>query len=308
MTIERLLSRRELIRLAGIGGLSVITGMAAAPLRLSAGDADPGLPPVPGAFYFLQMSDTHIGFTGAKVNPDPAGTLAKAVVAVNAVAHPPEFIVFTGDLIHKTEDAAVRRARMQAFKDIIATLAVKTLYFLPGEHDAAADQGAVYQEFFGPMHYVFDLHGVHFIVLDNVSSSDATIGPAQLAWLKADLAHVAHDTPIVVLTHRPLFALFPKWDWNTVDAASAIDLLMPFSSVTVFYGHIHQVHHFMTGHIAHHAAHGLMYALPAPGSVPAKAPIPWDPRKPYANLGFRELTADVPRKSISASEFPVPPG
>jgi len=64
----------------------------------------------------------------------------------------------------------------------------------------------------------------------------------------------------------------------------------------------------MTGHIAHHAAHGLMYALPAPGSVPAKAPIPWDPRKPYANLGFRELTADVPRKSISASEFPVPPG
>jgi len=307
MMSERLLSRRELIRLAGIGGLSVITGMATSQMRLTAGDADPA--PAPGpvsrAFYFLQMSDTHIGFTGTTVNPDPGGTLAKAVAAVNALAHPPEFIVFTGDLIHKTEDATVRRARMQAFKDIIAVLTVTTLYFLPGEHDAASDQGVAYQEFFGPMHYVFDRHGVHFIVLDNVSSSDATIGTAQLAWLKADLARVAHDTPIVVLTHRPLFALFPQWDWNTVDAAAAIDLLMPFSCVTVFYGHIHQVHHFMTGHIAHHAAHGLMYALPAPGSVAAKKPIPWDPQKPYANLGFRELTADEPRRSISAVEFPV---
>lgn len=33
---------------------------------------------------------------------------------------------------------------------------------------------------------------------------------------------------------------------------------MPFRNVVVFYGHIHQEHHHMTGHIAHHAANSLM--------------------------------------------------
>ena len=53
---------------------------------------------------------------------------------------------------------------------------------------------------------------------------------------------------------------------------------MPYPNVTVFYGHIHQEHHYKTGHIAHHAAKGLMYPLPAPGSVPKKQPIRWDAR------------------------------
>ena len=45
-------------------------------------------------------------------------------------------------------------------------------------------------------------------------------------------------------------------------------LLMPYRNVTVFYGHIHQEHHYKTAHIEHHAAKGLMFPLPAPGSQP----------------------------------------
>ena len=124
-------------------------------------------------------------------------------------------------------------------------------------------------------------------MLDNVSDPGAIIGDDQLNWLRADLKKQDREAPIVVLTHRPLFDLAPDWDWATRDGAKAIEALMPHEYVTVFYGHIHQENHHQTGHIAHHAAKSLMFPLPAPMSVPKKAPLPWDPEHPYAGLGFR---------------------
>jgi hypothetical protein len=132
---------------------------------------------------------------------------------------------------------------------------------------------------------------VHFIALDNVSDPTGKLGDEQIDWLRTDLAQHDKETPIVVLTHRPLFDLAPDWDWTTSDGVAAVEALMPYEHVTVFYGHIHQEHHHMTGHIPHHAATGLMFPLPAPHSVPKKAPIPWDPGSPYRGLGFRSARA-----------------
>src|SRR5207344_53232 len=120
-------------------------------------------------------------------NPDAKLTLPKAVSAVNALAEPPDFIVFTGDLTHTTDDPKERRKRMAEFRDIASALEVKTVRFIPGEHDAALDNGKAFTEFFGPTHYTFEHKGVHFIVLDNVSDPGAQLGDAQLAWLAADL-------------------------------------------------------------------------------------------------------------------------
>ncbi len=80
---------------------------------------------------------------------------------------------------------------------------------------------------------------------------------------------------------------------------------MPYKNVTVFYGHIHQEHHDMTGHIAHHSAHGLMYAFPPPGSVPKKAFVKWDPAAPYKNLGFRSIEAKVQAPEYAVTEYPI---
>jgi 3',5'-cyclic AMP phosphodiesterase CpdA len=242
-------------------------------------------------FYFVQLSDTHWGFQGAP-NPDAKVTLPKAIAAVNALAEPPDFVVFTGDLTHTTDDPAERRRRLAEFKSIAAGLRVKTVRFLAGEHDASLDRGEAFKEFFGDTHYSFDHRGVHFIALDNVSDPGGAIGEEQLAWLRADLALRKPEAPIVVLTHRPLFDLVPKWDWATRDGAAAVELLMPYRNVTVFYGHIHQEHHQMTGHIAHHSAKSLIFALPAPGSQEKRAPLPWDPAAPYKGLGFREVEAE----------------
>ena len=291
-------TRRRFLKLAGLGGVVFASGLPgwASAARRSASAQD---------FYFVQLSDTHIGFSDPTINPDADGTLTKAVAAVNALSDAPEFVVFTGDLTHSTDDPVERRKRLMQFRDIAAGLKVKDVKFMPGEHDAALDRGKAFGEFFGATHYTFDHKGLHFIALDNVSDPAALIGDEQLQWLAADLAKLDRRQPIVVLTHRPLFELYPEWDWATRDGQKAIDLLSPFEYVTVFYGHIHQEHHHNTGKIAHHSAKSLMFPLPAPGSVPKREPVPWDVNAPYRGLGFREVDAEAKSERLSLTEYPV---
>jgi hypothetical protein len=300
--------RRDLLKLAAIGGgaayLSALGGCAATTSPMSGASARAGAAKDYDDFYFVQLSDSHWGFSGPP-NPDAANTLRKAVATVNALEHPPEFIVFTGDLTHTTDDPGERRKRLAGFRDIVSALKVKQVRFMPGEHDAALDRGAAYKEFFCETFYSFDHKGVHFIAVDNVSDPGAKIGDEQLAWMKADLAKRPKDSPIVVLTHRPLFDLVPKWDWATRDGAQAIDILMQYPKVTVFYGHIHQEHHHMTGHIAHHSAKSLIFPLPAPNSQPARTPLPWDPAQPNRGLGFREVEAEPDVANYKIQELGV---
>ena len=256
-------------------------------------------------FSFVQLSDTHWGFDTPAVNPDFAGTLKKAIADVNALKTQPDFVVFTGDLTHTTDSNETRRTRMTEFKEIIKGLRVQEVHFLPGEHDAGLDNGKAFQEFFGPTHWTFDHKGVHFIALDNVSDPRAQLGEEQLKWLEADLQKLDKTQRIVVFTHRPLFDLAPDWDWATRDGAKALTLLAPYQNVTVFYGHIHQINNHTEGHIDLHSAMGLMYPLPAPHSVPKKAPIPWDPAQPYKGLGFRQVDVKAAPAAYTLTEFPV---
>src|SRR5438093_2231564 len=296
------LDRREFLKLAGLGGVVFASALGTAGRAATTASTKPG---EYDDFYFVQLSDTHWGFEGPSVNPDAKGTLKKAVAAVNSLSEQPDFIVFTGDLTHTTDDPKVRRQRLAQFKDIVSELKVKDVRFMRGEHDASLDRGEAYQEFFGKTHYTFDHKGVHFIAVDNVSDPRALIGDEQLQWLAADLKQQRKDASIVVLTHRPLFDLYPQWDWATRDGAKAIDLLLPMEHVTVFYGHIHQEHHKMTGHIAHHAAKGLMFPLPAPGSQPQRNPLPWDPAQPYKGLGYRDIEAEAKQAEFKLTELPI---
>ena len=287
--------RWDFLKLAGLGGVVFASGLAS---RAGAAGATSGA----DDFFFVQLSDCHWGFDGPP-NPDARVTLGKAVAAVNSLEQQPEFIVFTGDLTHTTDDPKERRQRMAEFRDIVAALKVKDVRYMPGEHDASLDRGEAFIEFFGPTHYTFDHKGVHFIVVDNVSDPAARIGDEQLQWMAADLAKQPKDARIVVLTHRPLFDLYPQWDWATRDGAEAVKLLLPHDNVTVFYGHIHQEHHHMTGHIAHHAAKSLIFPLPAPGSQPKRTPLPWNPDAPYQGLGFREINAQGATGNLAVTEF-----
>ena len=287
--------RRDFIKLLGFGGVVFASGLAgcANGLRKSGRQEDD--------FFFVQLSDTHWGFKGPPT-PEAANTLRQAVQAVNALPRQPDFIVFTGDLTHTTDDEAERHKRMREFKLIVADLKTPVQRYMPGEHDASLDQGKAFQEHFGATHYSFDHKGIHFAVIDNVSDPQAAIGDAQIDWLLSDLKPLPPDAPIVVFTHRPLFDLAPQWDWATKDGSKAIDLLQHWKNVTVFYGHIHQEHHFKTGAIAHHAAQSLIFPLPAPLSQPKRTPVAWDPAHPRRGLGFREISVDESRVVFTLKE------
>ena len=296
--MSAIMTRRHFAGLAGLGGVVFASGLfkvgGAAATAATADD-----------FMFVQLSDSHWGFSGDAVNPEAKNTLKKAVAAVNSLPAQPDFIVFTGDLTHTTDDAQERRRRMGEFRDIVGALKVKDLRFMPGEHDAALDGGAAFKEFFGETHYAFDHKGVHFVALDNVSDPGAKIGEAQLAWLKQDLAKLDRAQPIVVFTHRPLFDLYPDWDWATRDGQAAVDALMSYQRVAVFYGHIHQANEHMTGHIAHHAAQSLIFPLPAPGSQPKRAPIPWDASAPFKGMGWRSVEAEPKQAAYTLQDHPA---
>lgn len=293
------MDRRRFLQLACYGGAIYASGIGLAAC------SSPGMgKSAESDFFFVQLSDTHWGYNGP-ANLDARGTLPKAIAAVNALPVDPDFIVFTGDLTQLSLDGKVRRERMAEFRDQVAALRVRNIRYLPGEHDASADHGEAFREFFGPTHYSFDHKGVHFVTLDNVSDPSASLGDEQIAWLEKDLGERSKETPIVVLTHRPLFDLQPQWGWATRDGAKAIDVLMPYPRVTVFYGHIHQENQHMTGHIPHYAARSLIFPLPAPGSGPDHAPIPWDTTQPYRGLGWREIDAKGSMRSIEEHEHAV---
>ena len=299
------IDRRNFMKLAGLGvGVVFASRLATNATSAIAAEMETNLVDSKADFFFVQMSDSHWGFTGDKVNPDATGTLKKAVAAVNALEHAPDFVFFTGDLTHTTDSPIERLRRLTEFKEIVSELNVKNVRFTPGEHDASLDNGEAYKEIFGETHYTFAHKGIQFVVLDNVSDPTAALGREQLDWLKSVLSKFDKDQNIVVFTHRPLFDLYPQWDWATKDGAEVIDLLMPYQNVTVFYGHIHQENHHLTGHIAHHSAQSLMFPLPPPGSQPKRVPIPWSAETPYKGIGFREVeAAKVPNFSIK--EFPV---
>ena len=292
--------RREILRLLGVSGVTFASGLwgcaggsGSAVAGGPAAAVGQPTPPKPKQedFFFLQLSDTHWGYEGA-ANPEADSTLRAAIATINAVSVRPAFVIFTGDLTHNTDDPALRRARMKEFKAIASELAVKEIRYLPGEHDASFDAGEAYREFFGETHYAFEHHGVSFLALDNVSQPGATLGTAQLAWLEQQLSRIPRTAPLVVFAHRPLFDLYPAWDWATKDGARAIELLQRHPNVSVFYGHIHQQHEQRTGTVVHRAARSLVFPLPAPGSVPKKAPLAWDPQSLDHGLGYREVSRE----------------
>ena len=251
-------------------------------------------------FTFLQLSDSHVGFSGA---PDPLGTTAfeHAVEVINSMPQP-DFVLFTGDLTHDSEDVSVHAARMKQFRSIAGKIRTPKLYLVPGEHDAGLDHGQLFREHFGETHYSFDHKGVHFIAIDNVSRAKPEVGPEQIAWLKQDLSRFPPTAPIVVFTHRPLFDLRPDWEWFTSDGDDVMNLLAPYHNVTVLYGHIHRDDEHTEGHIRHLGARSLIFAFPDAATTGEKKPIPFDKDHPFRNLGIRSVEAD-PHRELEVNDL-----
>jgi hypothetical protein len=279
--------RRALGCLAAWTGAAVVWSVVGGvPRALGATNGGAPAPASKHALTFVQISDTHIGFN-KEANPDVVGSLRRAIADINGLPQTPAFVVHTGDVSHLSKPAEFGQA-----KEILTELRVDRVHTVPGEHDAIDDGVNGYLKFFdhdgkGNAWYSFDQGGVHFVALNNVlnfkKGTLAALGDDQLAWLKRDLAHVSHSTPIVVLAHIPMWTVYAPWGWGTADSAAAMALFRPFGSVTVLNGHVHQVLQKVEGHVALHTAMSLAYPLPTPGQSGIGEPGPL--RVPAGELG-----------------------
>jgi 3',5'-cyclic-AMP phosphodiesterase len=228
-------------------------------------------PGKPADFSFVQISDSHIGFN-KPANSDVTATLQTALSRIDAASIAPDFIIHTGDLTHS--------AKPSEFDTLSQLLGQRQMFYVPGEHDTATDDGKLYLQLYGKGTqgngwYSFNHNGVHFIGLVNVIELEGMgrLGQDQIDWLKQDVSSLKSSTPIVVFAHIPLWALYPTWGWGTSDSEQAFALLRRFGSVTVLNGHIHQIMQKVEGNVTFHTAMSTAFPQPAPGSAPAPGPM-----------------------------------
>ena len=182
------------------------------------------------------------------------------------------------------------------------------IFYVPGEHDVASDNGASYLRRYGKNTkgggwYSFDHSGVHFIGLVNVLDLKAgglgSLGADQIDWLRKDVSGLSSSTPLVVFAHVPLWTVYPEWGWGTDDSERALGLVKRFGSVTVLNGHIHQIMQKVEGNIAFHTAMSTAFPQPAPGTAPAPGPMKVEPERLKSVLGVTDVTF-IPGRSALA--------
>jgi 3',5'-cyclic-AMP phosphodiesterase len=270
------IDRRNFLRCMAWAGTGLVWTMAGGvpTSRLFAAAGERGKDASGGSFSFVQISDSHIGFNKA-ANQDVAGTLKLAIDKINALPGEHDLLLHTGDITHSSKPA-----EFDAAQQIIKGARAGEMFYVPGEHDTASDDGALYLERFGKGTqgsgwYSFHHKGVHFIGLNNSRQIDkmGQLGADQLSWLKQNLAGQPASTPIVVFAHIPLWMVYPDWGWGTQDGAEALSYLKRFGSVTILNGHIHQVVQKVEGNVSFHTATSTAFPQPAPGKAPSAGPM-----------------------------------
>jgi 3',5'-cyclic AMP phosphodiesterase CpdA len=304
MTDQQGMTRRQLIRhsawFGAAVGLAVVGGEV---ISHVAGSADAANHPAQPTLRFAQLSDSHIGFSGT-ANPDVAGSFGHAINQVNSLGYTPDFVIHTGDLTHlATPD------QFDQVKQMLRGLNTPHIFTVPGEHDSVDDGGQKYRQAFGAGTrgdgwYSFDIAGVHVIALVNTLNLKKLghLGNDQLEFVEKDVAGLSSDTPIIVFSHIPLFAMYPDWGWGTDDAAQALSYLRRFASVTCLNGHVHQLFSKTEGNVTFYSGTTTAYPLPHPGDGPAPKPVTLPAGQLHDVLGIREVSYTTGQQALALKE------
>jgi 3',5'-cyclic AMP phosphodiesterase CpdA len=298
------MSRRQLIRHTAWFGAAIGVTVASGEVisHVAAGEAAEHAHPRP-TVRFAQVSDSHIGFAGT-ANPNVTDSFSRAIHRINNLGYAPNFVIHTGDLTHLSTPE-----QFDQVKQMMSELKTPHIFTVPGEHDSVDDAGEKYRAVFGAGTrgdgwYSFDIAGVHVIALVNTLNLEKLghLGADQLEFVAKDVAPLSSDTPIVVVSHIPLFAMYFAWGWGTDDAVQALSYLRRFSSVTCLNGHVHQLFSKMEGNVTFYSGKTTAYPLPHPGNGPAPKPVTLPAGKLYDALGVREVSYTSGERSLALKE------
>jgi len=299
------MTRRQLIRHGAWFGAAVVLTVAGGEVISHVAGAASNKPQSTPTLRFAQISDSHIGFHGP-ANPNVTDTFNHAIGQINSLGYTPDFVIHTGDLTHLSTPA-----QFDQVKQMLTGLNTPHVFTVPGEHDSTDDAGQKYRQAFGAGTrgdgwYSFDIAGVHLIALINTLSFSTLggghLGPDQLDFIEKDVAGLSSDTPIVVFSHIPLFAMYPAWGWGTDDAVQALSYLKRFSSVTCLNGHVHQLFSKTEGNVTFYTGTTTAYPLPAPGQGPAPKPVTLPAGKLRDALGVREVSYTKGQQALALKD------
>lgn len=217
-------SRRNLLKIGGIGGLLMLAG------GVSAGRAQTPTPVQAGTrkrvLRLAHITDPH-------VQPERAAALGftQCLQHIHAQPDPVELILNTGDTIYDSmgKNAARTTVQWDLWHKLLSDHNRIRMETAIGNHDVwgwnktkskttgdekgwgkaraldALDLSTPYRS--------FDHAGWHFVVLDSISPSKESyhgrLDEAQFAWLEADLKAVDPKTPVLVMSHIPIFSITP---------------------------------------------------------------------------------------------------
>ncbi|MBF6146742.1 metallophosphoesterase [Nocardia nova] len=296
------MTRRQLLRHSAWFGAAVGLTVVGGEVISHVAGAAPATAERP-TLRFAQISDSHIGFQGT-ANANVTDTFTEAIDQVNTLGYTPDFVIHTGDLTHLATPAQFDQVRQ-----MMSGLSTPHIFTVPGEHDSTDDGGQRYRSVFGKGTrgdgwYSFDIAGVHVIGLVNTLNAQnlGHLGQDQIDFVRTDVAGLSADTPIIVFSHIPLFAMYPQWGWGTDDAAQVLSLLRRFSSVTCLNGHVHQLFTKTEGNITFFSGTTTAYPLPHPGDGPAPKPVTLPAGKLHDALGIREVSYQQGRQMLAIKE------
>src|SRR2546430_13330780 len=88
--------------------------------------------------FFAQISDSHIGFN-KEANKDVTATLQEAVAKLNSLPQAPALVLHTGDITQLSKPDEFDTAN-----EVLKGVKTDRIFYVPGEHDVASDNGASY--------------------------------------------------------------------------------------------------------------------------------------------------------------------
>lgn len=135
--------------------------------------------------------------------------------------HQVDFFLNGGDSIMAADYDSITRQQVidmwDLWKDSLDKFQEVKMYSCLGNHDmwwAAPNkndpmygkQFAMDQLNMPSPYYSFEKAGLHFIVLDSNNDGGGALGQEQLQWLTDDLAGLALETPVLVMSHYPILS------------------------------------------------------------------------------------------------------
>jgi hypothetical protein len=176
-------------------------------------------------FTFVHASDTHLSAASL-----PRMRLLCALVERTK----PAFVLITGDLVR--DALRVGEAEARGYYDMLVAELRRfpvPVWTVPGNHEnfgIERDKSLVsathplygkqmYRHYLGPNYYSFTWGGIRFLGLDSVDVDDmwyyGHVDPAQLEWIKRDLATAPDTTPVVTFNHIPFASAAERLDGFT---------------------------------------------------------------------------------------------